>query len=142
MEIKLNPNLDEVNWNRLTELFEKVNWGRRPPEIIRRTFEKSSQTVFIYDKDKLIAFGRTVDDGKFYALLVDIIVDPEYQRKGIGTIIINNLKEQLNGYSFVTLIAEPTKKEFYKKIGWKKQSTAFIWPTNKYQLIEHCEKEK
>lgn len=74
--------------------------------------------------------------------MVDVIVDPAYQRKGIGTIIINNLKEQLVGYSFVTLTAEPSKKEFYEKIGWKKQSSAFIWPTNKNQLTEHCEKDK
>ena len=142
MEIKRNPNLNEIDWNRLTELFEKVQWGNRLPEIIKSAFEKSSQTIFIYENDILIAFGRTVDDGKYYAILVDVIVDPEYQRKGIGTIIINSLKEQLSGYSFVTLTAEPSKKEFYNKIGWKKQSTAYIWPTNKHQLTEHCEKDK
>jgi predicted GNAT family acetyltransferase len=142
MEIKRNQNLEEINWNRLTELFEKVQWGHRPPEIIRSAFEKSSQTVFIYENEKLIAFGRTVDDGKFYALLVDVIVDPAHQRKGIGTIIITNLKEQLAGYLFVTLTAEPSKKEFYEKIGWKKQSSAFIWPRNNHQLTEYCENDK
>ncbi len=52
MRIITNPNLDEINWLRLTELFELVQCGYRPPEIIRNTFEKSSQTVFVWVNEK------------------------------------------------------------------------------------------
>lgn len=53
LKIKVNQNLEEINWNRLTELFEKVQWGHRPPEIIRNTFEKSSKKILFMTKRNL-----------------------------------------------------------------------------------------
>ena len=86
-----------------------------------------------------MGFGRTVDDGKYYALLVDVIVHPEHQSKGIGTQIVNELKSRLIGYNFITLTAVPNKEGFYQKIGWEKQKSAYIFPKDDKQRLEHCE---
>ena len=45
----------------------------------------------------------------------------------------------MKDYFFVTLTAAPGKAPFYDKMGWKKQTSAFIWPTGKKQESEHCE---
>jgi GNAT superfamily N-acetyltransferase len=140
-EIQLNPDFDNVDWIRISELFEMVNWGYRDPAIVRTAFGKSSYCVFIYEGGHLIGFGRTMDDGRFYALLVDVVVNPAHQGKGIGTMIVTKLKEQLTGYSFVTLTAAPGKAGFYEKLGWKKQISSFIWPVSEIQEAEHCERK-
>ena len=32
----------------------------------------------------IIAFGRVVGDGRYYAMLTDIVVDPDFQGQGLG----------------------------------------------------------
>lgn len=140
IEFQLNPDLQQIHWERLSELFETVNWGLRPAEEIKQSFETSSFTYFALDKGKIIGFGRTVDDGKYYALIVDVVIDPDYQGKGIGKQIVTELKDQLKGYKFITLTAAPNKEGFYQRIGWKKQKSAYIFPKDEKQFNEHCEK--
>jgi len=133
MQIRYENDLRGISWERCTELFQAVGWGTRAPEDIRRAFEKSTFVRIAFDQDKIVGFGRTVDDGKYYALIADLIVDPAYQGKGIGTRILKELKDQLAGFLFTTLTAAPGKDGFYLSRGWKKQTAAFIWPRSQSQ---------
>lgn len=139
MEVQINPDLNTINWKDISELFQLVNWGIRQPEDIKNAFKKSSVSCFIKYKSRVVGFGRTVDDGKYYALLVDVVVHPEYQTKGIGTQIVNEIKNRLNGYNFITLTSALNKEGFYEKLGWKKQKSAYIFPKDEKQRLEHCE---
>jgi N-acetylglutamate synthase-like GNAT family acetyltransferase len=139
MDIKLNPNLDLIDWKRVTKIFQLVEWGERKPEEVERAFRKGSVVCFVEEQDEIIAFGRTIDDGQYCALLVDIVVHPDYQKQGLGKTIVNKLVEQLKGYSFITLTAAPDKEAFYQKIGWQKQKSAYILPKNEKQRNEHGE---
>ena len=139
MTFELNPKLELVDWKRVSELFEIVNWGKRDPKEIENSFKTSSLSYFVKDENEIIGFGRTVDDGKYYALLVDIVIHPDYQSKGIGKSIVNELQKRLVGYEFITLTAAPNKEGFYQKIGWKKQKSAYIFPKDQKQFNEHCE---
>ncbi|MBW1998263.1 MAG: GNAT family N-acetyltransferase [Deltaproteobacteria bacterium] len=136
--IRYVPSVEGVNWKEVSSIFKEVNWGERDPADISMTFRKSTYTVFAYDDDRLIGFGRTLDDGKYYAVLVDVVVRPAYQKKGIGTHIVNYLKDACKGYIFVTLTSAPGKEEFYEKLGWKRQKTAYMWPKDSAQEKEHC----
>ena len=138
MEVIINPDLETIDWKEVSGIFQQVNWGIRQPEDIKNAFKKSSVSCFIKDKSRVVGFGRTVDDGKYYALLVDVVVHPEYQTKGIGTQIVNALKSRLNDYNFITLTAAQNKEGFYEKLGWKKQKSAYIFPKDEKQRIEHC----
>ena len=139
---KINQDLDAVDWTRVCELFSKVEWRTRSEDEISKAFRQSSWTIFIYQGDQIIAFGRTVDDGRYYAMLADIVVDPDYQGNGLGKYLVNTLNEKLgDNYHFVTLTAAPGKGKFYKSIGWKKQSTSYIWPQGPKQLRQHTEPE-
>jgi ribosomal protein S18 acetylase RimI-like enzyme len=139
ISFELNPTLALVNWKRISELFVLVDWEKRAPKEIEKSFRTSSVTCFVKDENEIIGFGRTVDDGKYYALLVDIVIHPDYQSKGIGKSIVNELRNRLEGYEFITLTAAPNKEGFYQKIGWKKQKSAFIFPKDEKQINEHCE---
>ncbi|MDP4933726.1 MAG: GNAT family N-acetyltransferase, partial [Salibacteraceae bacterium] len=75
----------------------------------------------------------------YYALLVDVVIHPDYQAKGIGKTLVTELKNSLVGYEFITLTAAPNKDGFYQKIGWKRQKSSFIFPKDEKQANEHCE---
>ncbi len=141
MTHKLNPDLNTIDWSRLTELYDSVGWMERDPEDIKTSFERSTYKVFVFDDaGKIIAFGRTVDDGKFYAQLADIIVDPDHQGESLGELVVKTLTDQLLDYHFITLTSATEKADmFYRHLGWKKQSTAFIYPLSEKQIRLHVE---
>jgi predicted N-acetyltransferase YhbS len=126
-----------VDWAAVSGLFMEVGWGERAPDEIRAAFEKSSHVIFVYDGAQLVGFGRTMDDGRYYAMLVDVVVKPSHQGRAIGSDIVTWLREQLVGYKFVTLTAAVGKDEFYLKLGWHRQKSAMIWPTSDQQREAH-----
>lgn len=137
MKIEFNSNIESVNWQRASEIFSLVGWGVRNAEDIQLAFGKSSFVRFAYSNNILVGFGRTVDDGRYYALIVDLVVHPDFQRRGIGSNILLDLKNSLEGYVFTTLTSAVGKEEFYEKQGWKKQTTGFIWPRSEKQRKEN-----
>lgn len=139
MRVDENPNLDSVNWTRVVQIFSLVQWTERIEIEVKSAFEKSTFTCFVYHNTELVGFGRTYDDGKYYATICDVAIDPIYQGTGIGTQIMNSLKNRIQGYQIVTLTAAPGKEGFYEKLGWEKQKTAFISPKDKKQEHDFCE---
>ncbi|GAB3427911.1 GNAT family N-acetyltransferase [Massilia solisilvae] len=127
-----------VDWTAVAALFAEVGWGERQPEQIRGAFEKSSHVIFVYEGADLVAFGRTMDDGRYYAMLVDVVVKPSCQGRGLGREIVDHLREQLAGYKFVTLTAAVGKDNFYLKLGWSRQKSAMIWPMSEQQRAAHA----
>jgi GNAT superfamily N-acetyltransferase len=137
MEIHYSDNLEDVSWQRICEIFEDVGWERRRPKETQQAFGKSSFVRIAYHKKMIVGFGRTVDDGKYYGLIVDLIVHPDYQGRGIGKRILQELRDEMNGFIFKTLTAAYGKHEFYLQQGWKRQTSAFIWPRNERQADQH-----
>ncbi|MFT4754811.1 MAG: GNAT superfamily N-acetyltransferase [Salibacteraceae bacterium] len=137
MILKENPELTQSDYERISEIFELVEWGIRESNDIESTFAKSTFTCLIWENDTIVGFGRTFDDGKYYATICDVAIDPSYQGKGLGTQIVANLKSRLKGYLFITLTAAPGKGEFYQKLGWRKQTSAYIAPVSQQQTKEH-----
>ena len=138
MNINVKKTIEEIDWCEVANLFHLVGWGERIPNELRCAFATSSHVRFVYDNEKLIGIGRTVDDGKYYALIVDLIISPEYQGEGIGSQILKELKDELKSFYFTTLTSATGKEDFYNKQGWKQQKTAFIWPRSEKQRIEHA----
>lgn len=73
---------------------------------------------------KLIGMGRLVGDGAMYWYLQEIIVLPEYQGLGIGTMIVEHLvdyavKNSSTG-KFTTIggVSAKGKEGFYQKLGF------------------------
>lgn len=81
-------------------------------------------SVAAIDNNTMIGMGRLIGDGMYY-MIVDIIVQPDYQGKGIGSNIVNRLTEYVHketsagGRSSIQLIAEKGKESFYERFGFK-----------------------
>lgn len=142
MSIIYKVNSDGIDWNSVARLFAAVEWGKRESAELEAAFTASSHVRFAFKEDELVGFGRTVDDGKYYALIVDLVVSPEYQGMGVGSKILSDLKNSLAGYCFTTLTSAVGKESFYLKQGWAKQTTAFIWPRSNNQRKNHVEDRK
>ena len=115
---------NELSAEQFIELWKTV-WGGAPPvEQTRLAMEHTLFRVSVFDGDKLIAMARMLGDMGLDHYIKDVIVRPEYQGKGIGRLLINELLGFIdrNGISgtnvFVELCAMPDKIPFYEKFGF------------------------
>jgi ribosomal protein S18 acetylase RimI-like enzyme len=74
-----------------------------------------------------VGMTRLIFDGSYIAVLVDVIVLPEYQRRNIGRTMIEKAVEyvktnMVNGEQAVVMLMSAKDKEgFYEKLGFIKQ---------------------
>ena len=106
------------------KLFESTGWFRfRNPtkEELILTLSRSYFFVIAYDGDKIIGSGRVVSDGILHAMIYDMIINPDYQRKGIGTKILNMIIDKCieDNIGDIQLFCAQGKKEFYLKNGFE-----------------------
>jgi N-acetylglutamate synthase-like GNAT family acetyltransferase len=108
----------------LEYLFSQTSWAsKRKSQDIKEMLESLTVFVTIRENSKLIAFGRAISDGIYRALIDDIIVDSNCQKRGLGKVIVENLVKQLEGIDEIFLNTKPELEEFYKKYGFNKVNT-------------------
>jgi len=125
MNIRLQKGTAGVDFKDVAALVEAVGWGVRDPVQLERSFT-NSRTAFAFDDETLVAMGRCITDGEYYATIWDMIVKPRYQGKGIGRKIMEKLMEGLEEMEFIALTATPGNEPFYKKFGFRIQKTAMV----------------
>jgi aralkylamine N-acetyltransferase len=107
-----------VDWRHLLQLFKVAHLGGREGDKVRRAFEKSSVVCFAKDKLRLVAAGRALTDGEYHATIYDVVVDPEYQRRGVGSRVMSELLARLPVWR-VLLVAGPEVQPFYRRLGFE-----------------------
>ncbi len=87
---------------------------------MKKALENSWYTYSVYDEKKLIGFGRIICDGIVHALILDLIIIPEYQGQGIGKTILTRLVNQCKKHRVrdIQLFSAKNKADFYKKSGF------------------------
>lgn len=79
--------------------------------------------VSIYDKELLVGMGRIIGDGGTVFQIVDIVVKPSYQGKGLGKRLmkelVNYLDENTYPGSYVSLIADDPANKLYEQFGFR-----------------------
>ncbi len=91
-------------------------------EDIMKALKNTLYSTVIYDKDKPIAIGRVVGDGRIVFFIKDVVVHPEYRKNHIGDMVVNNLLDYIEKVScknpYIGLMAMPSTEEFYKRFGF------------------------
>ncbi len=107
-----------------SKLRKSVGWMLFSKEQTQMALMNSLYTVIAVKDSQTVGMGRLTGDGMYY-MIVDIVVQPNYQKQGIGTKIVNMIIEFVDketpsgGRSSIQLIAEKGKETFYEKIGFK-----------------------
>ena len=119
MEIKEYTAYEE---SEVFPLYSSVGWTAytQSPETLKQGFENSLLTMAAYEGDTLLGIIRTVGDGHTIVYIQDILVFPEYQRKGIGTALIQAVLERFREVRQIMLTTDNTPKTigFYTAQGF------------------------
>jgi aralkylamine N-acetyltransferase len=129
MSIEYTEDPKVIDWERLANVFKSTPLGNRDPDKLREAFQNSAIRCFVWDAEELIGAGRAISDGVRYSLILDVVLLPEYQGRGIGKRIMELLAERSKGLN-ILLYAMPGKEGFYSKLGYRKMKTAMAQFTN------------
>lgn len=99
-----------------------------PREILIDEHENKSTHIAIVQDAALIAYGRVTDVGEDIYQLSQIVVSPEQQRKGYGSMILNELIKQAKIYGATQIIlnARTTATALYTKAGFIESGEIFL----------------
>ncbi len=102
-------------------LFRTTGWTTSlPDERLVAALGASWHCVCAYHADTLVGMGRTISDGSIHALIVEVIVDPEWQGRGIGREVMRRLVDRCRraGIDQVQLFCAAGKSGFYESVGF------------------------
>lgn len=110
--------------HRFYDLFLTTGWNknyRLNADKLHEALLNSWYVICVYDKERLVGFGRIICDGVVHALILDMIVHPDYQRKGIGSRILDLMVERCQRHRIrdIQLFCAKDKVGFYSKHGFK-----------------------
>ena len=123
MEIREYKTYDETE---VLRLYASVGWTAYTdhPEALRQGFENSMLTLAAYEGEQLLGLIRTVGDGYTIVFVQDILVAPEYQRRGIGTALLRAILDRYSHVRQIALATDHTPKTiaFYKSMGLREMT--------------------
>ena len=123
MEIREYRTYNETD---ILQLYESVGWTAYTdhPEGLRKGFENSMLTLAAYKGEQLLGIIRAVGDGYTVVFVQDILVFPEYQRKGIGSALLQAILDKYSHVRQIELATDNTPKTitFYKSMGFRELS--------------------
>ena len=124
------PTNEEFN-----ELFCSVGWGTRDNKKINLHRMTTCFSVCVFDETKIVGMARVVGDGSYYTIF-DVVVRQEYQHKGIGTALMNEIVEWYKSIedddTYLYLGTSFGKEKFYEKFGFKSRPYGNIGAGMKY----------
>jgi GNAT superfamily N-acetyltransferase len=107
-------------------LFATTGWNQTydfTAEDLFAALKQSWYLVAAYDQAELVGSGRIISDGVFHALIVEMIIRPDYQGRGIGSAIMQRLLAKCRAKRIrdVQLFCARGKQGFYKRFGFEER---------------------
>jgi ribosomal protein S18 acetylase RimI-like enzyme len=125
---RLDYRLDRlVDVTPLARLLRSVGWDRRTldPDRLEHALTGTSRMVGAWDGDELVGFARDLGDGAFTGHISMVVIDPRWQRLGLGTQLVRELVEALPHVRF-SLGAAGGLLGYYERLGFERDPSAMV----------------
>lgn len=117
--ISLQTNLPQLP--DILALYESVGWTAYTanPQILFRAVENCRYRYFLWKGGQLIGLLRAVGDGETIVYVQDLLIHPDYQRKGLGRTLLNRLRTDTAHIRQLVLLTDnsPETTAFYESCG-------------------------
>lgn len=119
---------DDISLDRYNFIRRSVGWREVDKRLAVIGLQNSKKFVAEID-GQAVGMVRIVTDGGYIAVIVDMIVLPEYQGQGIGKVLMQRVMDYLNNKVqdgeriYVSLTAAEGKENFYKPFGFMELPT-------------------
>ena len=107
-----------------------VDWYELSERQLECAKKNSVFAITALDGEKEVGSARVVGDGGYQFFISDVIVRPEYQRMGIGSMMMRKLMECILSVAedgetvMVNLMSAKDKEPFYESLGFMRRPNA------------------
>jgi len=129
-EIVFKEGFDNMDFPRVTQMLSNAFWCPDIKETeVKQGAENSALVVGAYtNMGKQIAYARVISDKTRFAYILDVYVDEQYRKRGIGQammkcILSNSKLKDVYQWLLITKDAH----EVYKKVGFSVVSRPLDW---------------
>jgi len=115
---------DEIPIEDYAVLRASAGWRALSASQAQAALAHSAFLVAAKDGQRTVGMTRLMSDGGYFAVVLDVVVLPEYQGRGIGREMLTRLVAHLKGglrpgeHSYTILTCPPDKPGFYEKFGF------------------------
>ena len=119
------PGAEEV-----AELYRRAELIRPVDDLERmsRMIAHANLIVCAREGERLVGIARALTDFSYCCYLADLAVDREYQRQGIGKVLIQRVQEAIGEEAMLLLLSAPKAMPYYPHVGFKAVENGWIVP--------------
>jgi len=109
-----------VSADDLLPLYAQTHWAdARDAADVQRMLDATAIKIGVWKSDHLVAFARVLTDGKYRALVDDVVVDESLRKQGIGSEMMRILADQLRDIEEIFLRCDPDMVPYYGRLGYR-----------------------
>ena len=121
MNYRIVDDLDQMNLSDIIRLLKSTYWAdKRSDEQIKKSTRNSScYGIYVEGEKKLAGFARVISDYATTYYLCDVVIDEDYQHKGLGTALVSYI-ESLSVYEGLRgILVTRDAHSLYRKFGYE-----------------------
>ena len=121
MNYRIVDDLDKMKLEEIVRLLRMTYWAdKRPIEKIEKSVRNSScYGLYVEDADKLVGFARVISDHATAYYLCDVIIDTEYQHRGLGTALVSYINSLPEFSGLRGFLITRDAHALYRKFGYE-----------------------
>lgn len=126
---------NEISLEEYLTLREKVGWKKLTDKQATQALANCLYKIKAVDEDgQVVGMGRVVGDGAVVCYIQDLIVIPQVQKRGIGSMLIQKLKAYVEAIReegsimMLCLMCAKGREPFYEKHGFIQRPTDTLGP--------------
>jgi len=128
MPVEIRETVPSVeDYNRLRTL---VGWHVCDAATVEESLPGSRYFLCAVDGGRTVGMARIVGDGGLIFYIQDVIVHPDYQRQGIGTMLMDRIMTHIRGKAVqntvIGLMASKGRESFYERYGFTVRPNDFL----------------
>ncbi len=110
-------------------LYRALAWSSaKKPVALHGALSGSHSLVTAWSEGTLVGLGNAISDGHLVVYFPHLLVHPEFQGRGIGSQLMQMLRERYATFHQQVLLADGRAPLFYEKMGFRRSgSTVPMW---------------
>ena len=121
MEYFITENAESLHIDEVTALLKQTYWAdKRTQAQIRKSMENSKcYGMYLKGEKKLVGFARVISDFATTYYLCDVVIDKEYQNKGLGTALVSFIEASEEYQGLRGILITRDAHTLYERFGYQ-----------------------